>query len=306
MKIKINIQIFLILFFISITLEKFSVPSKDSFVPIGSNTFTLMELKEGQRELYYTFENKFDNSDVVVNLKKAKQYTTHLYFYDSYENIKINSDGEYINFLEDLDLSEKLLYIKGSQKKTYYIVIKDIGGYSTKDYFSIYNEQDVIELKQDEPFTINLFLSQNLYTFTFTGEKDEIIALDMNINNKDFSETILIKLNDEDIYKGERNKGLIKLNEDKTTGGTYKVYLSSTNEEVYTPIKSSIVLYKEKDGVIKLEPEQEVKLFYVNSKTFSFYVDIDDYELNEENIITFKYSHIASSCKLIEYCYVKI
>jgi len=106
-----------------------------------------MELKEGQRELYYTFENKFDNSDVVVNLKKAKQYTTHLYFYDSYENIKINSDGEYINFLEDLDLSEKLLYIKGSQKKTYYIVIKDIGGYSTKDYFSIYNEQDVIELK---------------------------------------------------------------------------------------------------------------------------------------------------------------
>ena len=98
MKIKINIQIFLILFFISITLENFSFPSKDSFVPIGSNTFTLMELKEGQRELYYTFENKFDNSDIVVNLKKAKQYTTHLYFYDLYENIKTNSDGEYINF----------------------------------------------------------------------------------------------------------------------------------------------------------------------------------------------------------------
>ena len=127
----------------------------------------------------------------------------------------------------------------------------------------------------------------------------------MNINNKDFSETILIQLNDENIYKGERNKGLIKLNEDKTKGGTYKVYLSSTNEEIYTSIKSSIVLYKEKDGVIKLEPEQEVKLFYVNSKTFSFYVDIDDNELNEENIITFKYSHIASSSKLIEYCYTK-
>ena len=305
MNIKINIQIFLILFFLSLTLEEFTVPSKDSFIPIGSNTFTLMELKEGQRELYYTFENKFDNTDIVVNLKRAKQYTTHLYFYDSYENIKTNSDGEYINFIEDLDLSEKLLYIKGSQKKTYYIVIKDIGGYSTKDYFSIYNEQDVIELKQDEPFTINLFLSQNLYTFTFKGEKDEIITLDMNINNRDFSETILIQLNDEDIYKGERNKGLIKLNEDKTTGGTYKVYLSSTNEEVYTPIKSSIVLYKEKDGVLKLEPEKEVKLYYVNSKTFSFYVDIDDYELNEENIITFKYSHIASSNKLIEYCYAK-
>ena len=31
--------------------------------------------------------------------------------------------------LEDLDLSEKLLYIKGSQKRTYYIVIKYLGGY---------------------------------------------------------------------------------------------------------------------------------------------------------------------------------
>jgi len=49
-------------------------------------------------------------------------------------------------------------------------------------------------------------LSQNLYTFTFKGEKDEIITLDMNINNKDFSETILIQLTDENIYKGERNK----------------------------------------------------------------------------------------------------
>ena len=306
MSIEKNYLIFLIyIAIISLSFQKVFIPKKDSFVPINSNTFNLMELKESQRELYFSYENKFDDSDIVINLKKAKQYTTHLYLYDSYENIK-TKDGEYINYVEDLDLSEKLLYIKGCQKKTYYIIIKDLGNYSTKDYFSIYNEQDIIELKQDEPFTINLFLSKNLYTFTFKGEKDEIIYLDLNINDKDFSETIEIYLNeDEEIYKGERNNGLIKLNEDKSSEGNYKILLSSTNNEVYTDIKSSIVLYKEKIQVLKLEPEKEIKLFYLNSKTFSFYVDLNDYQLNEENIITFKVTHNAYNKKLIEYCYAK-
>ena len=305
MSTKINYQLFLIFIIISLTFQKVFIPKKDSFIPINSNTFNLMELKESQRELYYSYDNKFDGSDIVITLKKAKQYTTRLYFYDSYESIKTNSDGEYINFIEELDLSEKLLYIKSCQKRTYYIIIKDIGNYSTKDYFSIYNEQDIIELKQDEPFTINLFLSKNMYTFSFNGDKDEVISLDMNINNKDFSETIAISLNDEVIYQGERNTGLIKLNEDKTLEGNYKVHLSSTNDEVYTEIKSSIVLYKEKNECLELIPEKELKLFYINSKTFSFYVDLNDYELHEENIITFKYSYNAYKNKLIDYCYAK-
>ena len=52
-------------------------------------------------------------------------------------------------------------------------------------------------------------------------------------------------------------------------------------------------------------PEKEIKLFYINSKTFSFYVDLNDYELHEENIITFKYSYNAYKNKLIDYCYAK-
>ena len=301
---KKTFQIILILLFISLSFP-ITIPKKDSFIPINSNSFTLMELKDGQRELYYTFDNKFENSDIVVNLKKAKQYTTRLYFYDSYESIKTDSKGEFTNYKEEIDLSEKLLYLKGYEKKTYYIVIKDLGNYSTKDYFSIFNEQDTIELKQNEPFTINLFLSKNLYTFSFHGEKDEIITLDMNINNKDFSQSVEIYLNDEIIYQGEKNKGLIKLNEDKTSEGTYKLYISSTYEEVYTSIKSSIVLYKEKIEVLKLEPEKEENLFYINTKAFSFYVDISDYELNEENLITFKFTHNAAKNKLIDYCYAK-
>ena len=67
-------QIIFILLFISIYAKEIATPKRDSFVPINSNTLTLMELKDGQRELYFTFDNKFENSDIVVNLKKAKQY----------------------------------------------------------------------------------------------------------------------------------------------------------------------------------------------------------------------------------------
>lgn len=297
-------QLLLIFFNIYFATQKFSVPIS-SFVPINSNALTLMELRESQRELYFTFDNKFDNSDIVINVKKAKQYTTRLYLYSSYEAIKTDGEGQYIDSLEEFDLSEKLLYYKSAKKQTYYIVIKDLGNYSTKDYFSIFNEQDTLELKENEPFTIKLFLSKNLYTFNFKAEKDEVITLDLNINNLNFGETIAISLNNQVVYKGERNKGLIKLNEDKLSEGTYEVKIKSTNDEVYTPIKSSIILYKEKNTVLKLEEEKPVNLFYINSKTFSFYVDINDYELNEENLITFKFTHNAYKNKLIQYCYAK-
>jgi hypothetical protein len=276
-----------------------------SFVPINSNALTLMELRENQRELYFSFDNQFDGSDIVINVKKAKQYTTRLYLYSSYDAVKTNGEGQYIDYLEEFDLSEKLLYYKSAKKQTYYIVIKDLGDYSTKDYFSIFNEQDILELKPDEPFTIKLFLSKNLYKFNFKAEKDEVVSLDFNINNLNFGETIAILLNNEVVYKGERNKGMIKLNEEKAYGGTYEVQIKSTNDEVYTPIKSSIALYKEKNTVLKLEEEKPANVFYVNSKKFRFYVDVNDYELNEENLITFKFTHNASRNKLIEYCYAK-
>ena len=53
------IQLLLIFFNIYLTTQKFSVPIS-SFVPINSNALTLMELRENQRELYFSFDNQFD------------------------------------------------------------------------------------------------------------------------------------------------------------------------------------------------------------------------------------------------------
>ena len=296
----------LLLFLFSLSSQRlrgsFSVPSRDSFSPINHGTQTLIELTSTKKELYYSFENKFDSSDIIIYTKNAHQYTTTMYFYDSYESIKTDKDGEYINFVKELDLSEKLNCITSTKKLTYYIIIKDAGGYSTKDFITIFNEKDTLDLKEEQPFLIPMFFSNNLYTFSFSGEKNEALYLDMNINDKSFSQSIIILKNNVEILRAEKNKGIIPLNEEKEKG-EYKIYISSTNNEIYTNIKSSIILRKSESKVRLLEPEKEISLYYVNSNDFFFYVDLDKYELNEENIITFKISHNTYKNKLLQYCY---
>ena len=304
----ISKSILLLFFLLNFSTQKlrgFTIPGRDSFVPIKSGIQTLMELTPEKSELYFTFDNQFDSSDIIILAKKAQQYTTGMYVYDSYESIKTDSEGEYINFVKELDLSEKINYITSSKKCTYYIIIKDGGKFPAKDYITIFNEQDIIELKEDEPFLIRMFLKNNLYTFAFNGEQNDIIDLELNIEDKDFSETILITKNDTEYYKGIKNQGIISLNEEKEAAN-YKIYIAATNnEKIYQIIKSSIILRKSKNKVRLIEPEQELNIFYINSNDFNFYVNLDDYELNEENIITFKMSHNNYKNKLIKYCYAK-
>ena len=226
--------IILLLFLISSSYQRLhdlSVPPRDSFKPIKSGVQTAFELAEDKTETYYTFDNQHESSDIVVSIKNGHTDTTRIYFDESYDKIKTDENGNYINFAAEFDLSEKLNYLQNSKKGTYYLIIKDLGGYRSKDVISIFNEEDILELKADEPFVIQMFFKKNLYSFSFSGEKDELIELEMNINDKSFLETMIILKNDEEIYKGQKNQGIITLNEEKEKG-EYKVYISSTDDEI--------------------------------------------------------------------------
>ena len=284
------------------------IPLKESFTPLNSHETTLFELP-ASKELYFSFDNQYDNSDIVINLQNAKQYTTHAYIYDDVPKIKKDNNGLYVDYVEDLDLSEKNFILKSSEisiKKTkYYIIIKDLLNYSTKDYITIFNEQDVIDFSKNPVFITNYYYSKNQFSFVFDAQKDEEIILEFNINNPDFTQKITVKLNDEELYNGVRNQGFVKLNENKNLEGTYKIYLSSVGEDLYTFIKSSMILRKQKYKVLELKPSTEQKLVFSQSNTFSFFTDIDEYDYNEENILTFKFSHNVSKNQLIDFCYVK-
>ena len=303
MSIKQTLTIIIFLFSLSSQrLRGFHVPGKDSFIPINHGVETLIELTSTTNELYFSFDNKYDDSDIVVYVKNARQYTTTMYLYDSYDQIRTNEDGEYIGFVKDLDLSEKLSYVSSSKKCTYYIIIKDSGKYKTRDFITIFNEKDTLELREDQPFLIPMFFKNNLFSFSFSGEEDDVINLYMNINDKSFSQSIIILKNNVEIYRAEKNQGIIPLNDDKEKG-EYQIYILSSFNEIYKKIKSSIVLTKAKSKVRLLEPEKAINLYYLTSNDFYFYLDLDKYEVDEENIITFKVSHNAHKNKMVQYCY---
>ena len=208
------IKHFILLFlFISLSchnLRGISIPDKDSFIPLKHGEKTYIELTPTKRELYFSFDNQFDDSDVAIYTKFAHQYTVGMYIYDAYEKIKTDEQGEYIETNFSFDLAEKFNYFNQSKKCTYYIIIKDSGNYTSKDYITIFNEKDTLQLKEDDPFLIRMFFKNNLYTFSFSGEADDKIEIDMNINDDNYGESIIIKRNNEEVHKSISNKGIIK------------------------------------------------------------------------------------------------
>ena len=291
----------------------FSVP-ESSFMPLNSREIKLFELSPDNSEIYYSFQNDYSNTDIIINLKVAKGFTTYCYIYDSYEKIEIDSQGEYINAMAKFSMTEKSIILKSSvysiKSNKYYIVIKDILKSYNKDYISIFNELDNINLENEQYITIDKFYSENMFIFTFSHKKEEVVTLELNTNNIYFYQEILIyysvsEAEEELIYDGEKNKGEIKINEDLESEGSYRVYIVS-EEEPYLDIKSSIILHKDDKNVKELKYKDPLLFAYTGNKIFNFFADIDDYDFNDENIVTFKFGDQVFNRNLLSHCYAKV
>ena len=291
----------------------FSVP-ESSFMPLNSREIKLFELSPDNSEIYYSFQNDYSNTDIIINLKVAKGFTTYCYIYDSYEKIEIDSQGEYINAMAEFSMTEKSIILKSSvysiKSNKYYIVIKDILKSYNKDYISIFNELDNINLENEQYINIDKFYSENMFIFTFSHKKEEVVTLELNTNNIYFYQEILIyysvsEAEEELIYDGEKNKGEIKINEDLESEGSYRVYIVS-EEEPYLDIKSSIILHKDDKNVKELKYKDPLVFAYTGNKIFNFFADIDDYDFNDENIVTFKFGDQVFNRNLLSHCYAKV
>ena len=266
----------LLSFKFSFQKKSYTVVPENEFIPLNSRQVVPIELDKTKNELYYSFQNEFEGSDIIINLKVAKGFTTYCYIYDSYDKITVNDKGEYINYLKEFVMSENSILLKSSDlsiKKTkYYIVIKDLINSYNKDYISIFNEQDYIQLENEKYLNIDRFYSKNKYSFTFSHTKEEVVSLELNTYNTQYSQYVSIydQKSGELIYKGEKNKGEIKLNEERADEGTYMVEIESL-EEPYTDIKLSIILHKYEKFVKQLKYDSPLTLGYIGTKEFNFY-----------------------------------
>ena len=313
---KSNLIFFILLFLLlnaNQTNQEYStsVVPEELFIPLISREIAEFELTKAKSEVYYSFENEFEDSDIIINLKVAKGFTTNCYIYDSYDKVQTDEQGEYINYLKEFSLTENVIILKSSEytlKKTkYYLVIKDILKTYNKDYISIFNEQDTILLPSEKHITIDKFYSKNQFSFSFSHTKNEIVTLELNINNVEFYQIVKIscEANDGEVYTGEINRGEIKINEDLENEG-YCSLLIISQEAPYIDIQSSIILHKDEKMVKELKYNNPLTLSFTGNKVFNFFVDIDEYEYDEENIITFKFGNQIFNRNLLSHCYAKV
>lgn len=289
----------------------FGIPEESSFIPLNSRQIVKFELTPQQSEIYYSFQNEYKDSDIIINLKVGKGFTSKCYIYDSYEKIETNSQGEYIHHLAELSLTEKTLLLKNTEylisKTKYYIIIKDIVNSYNKDYISIFNEKDIIELESEKYISIEKYYSQNAYYFHFSHKKDEVVSIELNTDDVDFYEYIAIYYedNNEFIYIGEKNNGEITINEDFDEEGSFILKIES-EEEPYLDVKSSIIFHRDTKKVKGLNTNNPITLTYNENKVFNFYVDVDEYDYGDENIITFKFGNQMFNRNLLSHCFGKV
>ena len=98
----------------------FWIPEESSFIPLNSRQIVKFELTPKQSEIYYSFQNEYKDSDIIINLKVGKGFTSKCYIYDSYEKIETNSLGEYINNLAEFNLIIEKYRISYKQNKILY------------------------------------------------------------------------------------------------------------------------------------------------------------------------------------------
>ena len=309
-KLKLDLNpIKLLLLFLIISLSNQAVPPETDFKPLSPREISYFELTKDKSEVYYLFDNQYADSDLIVNFKIGKGFTSYCYIYDSYDKITQDSQGQYTNALKEFQITENTFILKNAditiKKLKYYIVIKDIINSFNKDYISIYSESDIITLANEQYIEFSQFFSKNVFYLKFTTKQTEIATLQLNTNNADFSQLITITTDSgEIIYMGEKNRGEIKLNEDLESSETYIVEIES-QEDPYTEIQSSFVLHLEEKKTKELRYDTPLTFSYNGNRIFPFYLNLAEYDLNEENIITIKFGKQIKERNLLSHCYAK-
>ena len=186
-----------------------------------------------------------------------------------------------------------------------YIVIRETFEYYYKDYITIYNPSEVINLKPGEPLVINKFLSNGKYEMSFSSEVNSTLLFSTN-NTISSNRTITITAeNDTQIIDSAIDKQ-IKL---ELIPGRYSILV----EDFFDPAKEeegelqhdfSLIVYEKEDlyGFTQLTKNIITKTNYIYSnqpQQFYYYVDITGNQ-NSNTInfkLNFKYYKIENDIK---------
>lgn len=251
------------------------------FQEIDSLTKTEFNVNENQ-EAYLKYKLGETKGPIGLHFLLANLYTVQVLIYKSYDEEPIFNYYLAQEQFKEIDTSDFDDYV--------YIVIKETYKYFYKDYITIYNPNEVIQLKPEEPLTINHFLSNNLYQLKFSSSNN--VTLVYNTHNSQNNKRKITILNENKTIVEDEEKSEYKVD---LPGGeiniTVKNYLNKENDKEIVDQDFSIIVYEKKsiynfNEVIQNKISINKYIYYNEKQTFYYYANITD--INNSNTINFK------------------
>ena len=260
---------------------------------------------EPKKEACFKYNIVDKNNNFSLSFLKGNSYTVEVLLYNKYENIKINSDGNYIGFTVDPYIMALHSFQEIDASKfndSVYIIIRETKSYYYSDYMKLYDSNINIELKNNEPITIKNFMSNGFYTFTFESTKNVVIEYSSKESQK---KGILIYQNDDMMpYYDD----FVKYYEPSyITTDKYKIYISILPDYLDDQTdkiehKFTIVYYENDTSITELKEDEIKRINYLisskNEILFNFNIKNEQY--SEYNTINFELDYNNQINKYIE------
>ena len=299
---KASLQTFFLCLLLLYVVKSGLIPESSFTVlsPYEQKQFSIFNSSE-IKEAYFVFDNSHDDSDLVINFAKGTGYTTYIYVYANLDDIQKEKE-EYKNEKIKQALTSKRFILSKetfTQKGKIYFVIMDVNGYQYNDYITMYNEVDVVALKNDIPITFNFF-SKKIFESTFTKEANEAFEIKIRPEEKGKAMFLILYYEGEKITEQDISDFTFKYQYDKK--GEYKISITETKESdsisnIY------LLLSKPTKTPLKLLPNSKNTVPYLGVTTFFFYAEITNYISNENGIITLSFTNPTIQGKHIETYY---
>ena len=252
-----------------------------NFIEINSYGQTEFNVNENQ-VAYFKYKLGKTKGPIGLYFHIANLYTVEVSVYKNIEEEPILT-----YFLAEKQFNE---FDSSSFDDYAYIIIKETYKYYYKDYLTVYDPNEIVTLKPNEPFIINKFLSNNKFQMEFTSSEN--VTLVYNTFNTPqnqrkitilFDEQVIVEKAADSEYKSEFLPGTLYIIVENVVDG--EVDAENLAQDF------SLVVYENKKvfGFNALQPNEITKTKYIynsEKQDFYYYVDISNYE--ESNSINFK------------------
>ena len=265
-----------------------------SIIPYENNHF-IIDQNNPMQVFQYTLTSM--KGDLIMRFEIGTGFTVKGFLFSNKEYItciqnekclKQQSKEDIIHFklkIKEMVIKSDELKEKGIVNKdneTIYIVLYD-NKYSYEDYFILFKETDMINLKLGEPLLIKQFYSLNEYLIKFETDAQCTNKYIFQMNSEDKTIIEIKNSNGVKILKEEIN--IVDKDITLECNSTYFVTIKKKNSSSKKEMFSMMLTEEMNQCIIEIKDNQILKKDLITSSRMYFFYNITHYDENEENYI---------------------